>query len=419
MLARFTRSWKTLAVLCGTLILLPLHSPHSQTADEINKAADDFIAALKSFEGKDAEIRATLNKTREALNTYDLDANKWQFVITRSNELVGPLKGTTTYQPNVLAAIDALIDAAYDVEDSVVEHAAERRAKALSDLIGKTPTLKHGQAAWVEVLALLKALEDVENNFATTAAERRAEDLIALIDKTDVLKLRKAGWEKLGLLLAKLEEVEAKFPVAAIDRRAPILTSLIKGNLASQIDLRDHSELVTLSKEIRKLQTAKTPLATVATASDELVNLLEGNKAKIPSTPAVLASVQALRAKVNEVAPEQTPPGVHVVSAWFGDLTARGKRCNALHAMRQICERQPSCAIPNTSPVSNSLCGYDPAEYAEARNKGLVMTYACLQREDSVWDDLLSGQSEVHKSLLQSATLRASGQTVICRKPKP
>lgn len=122
---------------------------------------------------------------------------------------------------------------------------------------------------------------------------------------------------------------------------------------------------------------------------------------------------------------------IHVVGAWYGDLAVireklrkggplyatTSRYCSATDAIRTRCERKAQCLEPVEPASSGStastadgatseiegaqLCGYEPAPFAEARLKGLVIRYDCVSPNDRIWmaaprlDERIGGASQV------------------------
>lgn len=111
--------------------------------------------------------------------------------------------------------------------------------------------------------------------------------------------------------------------------------------------------------------------------------------------------------------PQSKDSTIYVVGAYYGDINAIDfalKRfdgpnptldnagletvrfCSATSAVRVMCQGQPSCnlgsapaagAFPTASFSGATLCGYEPAPFADARHKALVIGYQCVAGK---WD---------------------------------
>ena len=85
---------------------------------------------------------------------------------------------------------------------------------------------------------------------------------------------------------------------------------------------------------------------------------------------------------------------MHIVSAVYGDLRegADGaRRCDATAVLVQKCERKDKCDIGELAV----LCGYDPAPFAENRDKTLLLTYSCVSSVDNRYWNRLQRNREV------------------------
>ena len=118
----------------------------------------------------------------------------------------------------------------------------------------------------------------------------------------------------------------------------------------------------------------------------------------------------------------------HVIRAWAGDLKSawrEGYQCNATHQLRQICSKENTACkgADDGKGVLNvaALCGYDPYYAPGDRNRGLVVTYACVSDHEIFRDalnrspmvDPLSGL-EFSKADIKRSTIRHPSQEVTC-----
>lgn len=147
--------------------------------------------------------------------------------------------------------------------------------------------------------------------------------------------------------------------------------------------------------------------------------------------------------------PDNKPAVVHIVAALYGHLddiayemksfqsrsfTELGDRsvlsdrfCLATRAVRSLCQGKKSCF--GTAFTGASLCGFEPAPYAENRYKALLVRYRCSTDKpdpDGVnkQDDVIPGQyvsdSSLGPNILRWALLRPSeSASIICTPTDP
>jgi hypothetical protein len=112
---------------------------------------------------------------------------------------------------------------------------------------------------------------------------------------------------------------------------------------------------------------------------------------------------------------------IRVTGAWYGDLGAIRRKlsygglgpfhstsryCSATRAVRTRCQGQPHCYEPADAPAKDAastaggstteidgfhMCGYEPAPFAEPREKGLIVRYECISAHDQVWSEAAVG----------------------------
>jgi hypothetical protein len=81
------------------------------------------------------------------------------------------------------------------------------------------------------------------------------------------------------------------------------------------------------------------------------------------------------------------PPATSIGPRFFNDLSQHSyisdRFCVATRAVRALCQGQKFCfeAIP-VPFTGTTLCGFEPAPYAEPRMKGLIIRYRCDSKKD-------------------------------------
>ncbi|MGP0094258.1 MAG: hypothetical protein ACLPKB_30575 [Xanthobacteraceae bacterium] len=177
-----------------------------------------------------------------------------------------------------------------------------------------------------------------------------------------------------------------------------------------------------------------------------LASALQAALAKVTATAAdakfsnAMTTLRTALAKFDLIGPR-----INVVDAWFGDLRdinrarmaagasdlrrpVSGSRwCLASEAVRAFCQARTICAGPavdstakgTTTFAPESLCGYDPVPFADARVKGLVVQYECLKKTQPEWDALEAagpGTREADDDQQNWAVLRVqSAATIRCQ----
>ncbi|QND65674.1 hypothetical protein HB777_18350 [Mesorhizobium loti] len=122
-----------------------------------------------------------------------------------------------------------------------------------------------------------------------------------------------------------------------------------------------------------------TALATkVALGAPQLI------KGALPSAPTAVGELRALRKEIDKVT-GALQPRIHVYYAYFGDVKeVNGNRmCDATSAMRQLCEGNLSCVLPDN--FATQLCGYNPAPFIEDRDRGASISYDCQIGDEDLW----------------------------------
>jgi hypothetical protein len=105
---------------------------------------------------------------------------------------------------------------------------------------------------------------------------------------------------------------------------------------------------------------------------------------------------------------------INILGAWYGDIRSiRGdadlspwryndRFCSATRAVRARCQGKPKCYYPPTPPQTGNppatsddgvpseingatLCGYEPAPFADPKYRGLVVSYECVALDTETW----------------------------------
>jgi hypothetical protein len=159
------------------------------------------------------------------------------------------------------------------------------------------------------------------------------------------------------------------------------------------------------------------PSAAVTSGIARLQTALTASKT-IAFTDAQLTDIKTLRAALDE---RTALPRINIVGAWYGDvndigeffdlvgpykMTETRRFCTATQAMRTLCHAKTYCYDTpvaagaddltkqkakmtglGAAVIGESLCGYDPAPYADKSVKGLVVAYQCIEQSDAYWRD--------------------------------
>ena len=359
---------KTLVtIILVSMTIVPACQARGQDTDPVNKAAKEIRSLLSKYDGDDSVVRVELNELRGALNTYD-SRRPDVYVTSRVGDLAAALKAKQAgYALSTLTAIDGLITALNAVRAIDAIGHANALATALREHVNAELPLKSGELRPSEFAALLTALEGAE----------------------------------------------AYYVFVAIDRRAPILKALLERKAVKEkLPLRNLPNLIALDDEIRKVETARAPVALAIRMATNLATLLDTVKTQ-QDNPSLKASLEALRSKL------AAPPiaRFHVIKATYGDIresmiSKKERTCDALPAMIEKCEKKETCRLP-ASPET-ALCGYDPVPHTGSRHKGLYLKYACVIGNKARWDRLQRYRSEAVQS--EVAHLRATTQVLTCSR---
>ena len=103
--------------------------------------------------------------------------------------------------------------------------------------------------------------------------------------------------------------------------------------------------------------------------------------------------IEALTQLSDAIIPKlDVPYGIHVVYARAGDLRFVGneaRSCNATGYFRKQCSRIQECSIKDGATIEQ-ICGYDPAPFAEERDRGAYVIFRCVTAGDLEWRKLLA-----------------------------
>ncbi|RUX34646.1 hypothetical protein EOA23_00945 [Mesorhizobium sp. M2A.F.Ca.ET.042.01.1.1] len=105
----------------------------------------------------------------------------------------------------------------------------------------------------------------------------------------------------------------------------------------------------------------------------------------LAANPKVVPDLKKLRSTIDKVTVALTPR-IHIYYAYFGDIGASpsGRRvCDATSTMRGRCEAGMTCKLPDA--FETQLCGYNPVQYVEARDRGAVISYDCQIGGEDLW----------------------------------
>lgn len=211
-------------------------------------------------------------------------------------------------------------------------------------------------------------------------------------------------------LFETIEILNADFPIAAAKERTDSLSKLIKENkdvIRSNPGVRDSLFAAkeegqaggALVKQIDSVEEVYIEKAATRRAASltELLNKADGKEAAAAEYATALARVdvvaglKTLRGAIDKRT-SILEPRIQIVTAFYGDLrrgARRKRRCDATDALRKHCQRLKNCVIgAETVKISQALCGYDPAPFADPSIKGLYIEYLCRTGGDEYWQAL-------------------------------
>jgi hypothetical protein len=154
----------------------------------------------------------------------------------------------------------------------------------------------------------------------------------------------------------------------------------------------------------------------------------------------LIEAAKALSLKLVALAPGDFR--INVVSAWYGDIRQirhlkkkgrlrsdvfkdRWRVCSATRVVRTACQGQVACTFPTegtppTSVTGESLCGYDPVQFAADPFKTLFIQYECIPLLSQAWKQSLGDYPvQMGKSDLNEAVLRNTGKADFRCQPQP
>jgi hypothetical protein len=210
---------------------------------------------------------------------------------------------------------------------------------------------------------------------------RQVANIYAALDA--VLKLSPPN-DDAGLRSAiGLAAAIASGPQQAVVSPADVAEALDKLVLALQTKITAAKPANTLSQD--KLDAANTKIVEAAKNLDLIYKAFGGNTGAIRVTGAWYGDLAVIKRKLGNGGIKST------------DVTD-SRYCSATRAVRARCQGKSQCYEPSDSSSSTSsgdgntneidgphLCGYEPAPFAEASRKGLIVRYDCLPAEDATW----------------------------------
>lgn len=135
---------------------------------------------------------------------------------------------------------------------------------------------------------------------------------------------------------------------------------------------------------------------------------------KEASKPPLADALVALKTSISEKV--NLTFGIHVVRARVGDLrflSDRRRTCDATGYFRGRCNKETSCQLISADTI-DGICGYEPAPFAEDRNRGMAIEYICVTETEGGWQKLFASDN----SAKGGRQVRLQGKEIFsCDKP--
>lgn len=343
------------------LLVLSSLSPGAVAADG---ALEDEISALinklAEVEGAEASLISSLAALRAQADVV-LGLEEAKAAMSAALSAVSVYGGKDVVKTEFEALRDAVATAQAAMPEAFVVYLSGQLAALLDpeSPYFATPT----RGAYLTLLSAIEARELRLHPVASTT--RNVSELNSLLEGDTPVTSGDVVIEGMDTLLGTLLAVESRGFFTSLNRRVRELTALLK-----QADTQKHLRVSELTE------------------------------------------LAGLKVQVDAILQNELTTGVHVFSARYGVLSGAGATCDATAFVAKRCEAQARCTLP--AKPETAICGHDPAPLAQSKNKGLVVSYACITAFAATWATLQNNRSLPGGRTPSIATLRTTDDAIVC-----
>lgn len=320
------------------------------------------------------------------------------------------------------------------------------------------------QLAAADASALSKQIDDLGKALTNDAAKDDAAQasLSALLAKVATTDCSADASKKADCKLAQLTAFAGQTKTA-FDQYKIALTTKQQGDLVTSLQPwlslpvpnTDAHLLSALDFASKQLGLAKAgvfqPDAVVTSLGGVITSatppIIAAKPAGLPKAKvdAMAQTIQAAQKNMDQlIAALSADKRINILGAWYGDLKSISRAqpksldpwkytdrfCSATLAVRARCQGKPLCYEPNAPPtqigtgtgatffpnadgvtselIGSQLCGYEPATFANPKDKGVLVSYQCVVLDAETWKTIGTGNPVKKGDSRLEATLRTS-----------